>query len=172
MGFGTLWAGFKVAMGWRTGAVYRWTPGGEVGVVENSAGSAPNGIAVSPDETEIYVAEWGKDRIYRLRFDAVGGSERDSVRLDHSPDNLTWTRTGELLAAGQGGGLRQILACAEIERGGCGLDYGVYLVDPLSLDARILFTGRGAASVALEVGNQIWVGAFSGDQIERVDRPK
>ncbi len=96
---------------------------------------------------------------------------RASVALEHRPDNLTWTRDGRLLAAGQGGGLRAILACGEIEKGGCGLDYGVYIVDPVSLEATLLFTGEGAASVALEVGDEIYVGAFSGDQIERVAKP-
>jgi len=171
MGPALIWSGFRVMMGWNTGAVYRWTPGGELAPVENSAGSALNGIAISADQTEIFVSEWGEARIYRLRLDVEGEPVRASVALEHRPDNLTWTRDGRLLAAGQGGGLRAILACGEIEKGGCGLDYGIYIVDPVSLEATLLFTGEGAASVALEVGDEIYVGTFSGDQIERVAKP-
>ncbi len=171
MGPAVIWSGFKILMGWDTGAVYRWTPGGELALIENSAGSAPNGIAISADQTEIFVSEWGDSRIYRLRLDVEGEPMRASVALEHNPDNLTWTRDGRLLAAGQGGGLAGILACGEIEKGSCGLDYGVYSVDPVSLEATLLFTGEGAASVALEVGDEIYVSAFSGDQIERVAKP-
>lgn len=171
MGPSMLWNGIKLMAGWETGAVYRWTPGGELVAIANSAGSAPNGIAISHDETELFVAEWGDPGIYRLRLDVEGEPLRTRVALGHRPDNLTWTRDGKLLVAGQAGAITQIVDCGEIEEGGCGLDYGVYRVDPISLEVERLWTGKGAASVALEVDDAIYVGAFAGDEIERFANP-
>jgi hypothetical protein len=117
------------------------------------------------------VAEWGAKSIFRLRFDGDGEPLRDAVALEHSPDNLSWTRDGRLLVAGQGGGMLKVLGCNEIEEGACGIDYGVYAIDPVSLEARRLFDGKGAASVALEVDDEVLVGSFVGDRIERRTAP-
>ncbi|MBW2422988.1 MAG: SMP-30/gluconolactonase/LRE family protein [Deltaproteobacteria bacterium] len=169
-GLAALWTGFEILTGRETGAVYRWTPGAGLALIEGSEGSAPNGIAVAPDGRTILVAEWGADSVYRLRIDGEGGGRRRSVDLEHSPDNLSWMRDGRLLVAAQAGGLTAALACNEIEEVGCDIEHAVYAIDPVSLEATRLFVGRGAASVALEAGDEILVGFFKGDQIERVAR--
>lgn len=166
-GLGTLWTGFEIMTGRETGSVLRWTPEAGLAEIGNSRGSAPNGVAVAPDGSEIFVAEWGAKSVFRLRFDGDGEPLRDAVALEHSPDNLSWTRDGRLLAAGQGGGMLKVLGCNEIEEGACGIDYGVYSIDPVSLEARRLYDGKGAASVALEVDDEVLVGSFVGDRIER-----
>lgn len=173
MGVGALWTLLKISAGWDTGSVYRWSPGDEIRQIPGSEGSAPNGVAISADETEIYVAQWGEANVYRVPLTEAARqrSGPEKAELAHHPDNLTWTLDGKLLTAGQGGGLGGILGCGEIETGGCGIDYGVYSIDPASFEVEPLFTGKGAASVALEVGDDIFVGVFSGDQIERVMRP-
>lgn len=170
-GLATLWTGFEIMTGRETGSVLRWTPAAGLVEIENSRGSAPNGVAVAPDGSEIFVAEWGAKSVFRLRFDGDGAPLRDAVVLDHSPDNLSWTRDGRLLAAGQGGGMLKVLGCNEIEEGVCGIDYGVYSIDPVSLEARRLFDGKGAASVALAVDEEVLVGSFVGDRIERRPAP-
>ena len=170
VGFSAIWTGFKILSGFDTGDVYRWSPGGAVEVVASSGGSAPNGIAVGPNERYAYVAEWGEDRVYRVPLTTDADPTWVAAPLRHAPDNLTWTSSGKLLVAGQAGSVRGALGCSEIERGGCGLDYGVYSIDPDSMEATLLFEGKGAASVALEFGDQILVGTFVGDQIERVAR--
>lgn len=171
IGPSALWTLGKIALGGATGSVLRWTPGGELVEIENSEGSAPNGVEVSADGTEIFVAEWGGHGLYRLRLDVDGPPRRDAVALDHSPDNLTWTRDGRLLVAGQYGGVAAAMGCGSIRDAGCDLGYSVYVVGPVSLEARKIIEGRGAASVALEVGDEIFVGAFVGDQIMRLPKP-
>ncbi len=173
MGPKAIWNLLKITWGWDTGAVYRWAPGGEVAIVPGSEGSAPNGVAISADETEIFVAQWGEANVYRVSLlPEQSSGRREKALLDHHPDNLTWTDDGQLMVAGQGGSMAEILGCGEVQKGGCGLDYGVYLIDPDSLSVQKLFTGKGAASVALEVGDEIYVGVFSGDQVERVMAPQ
>jgi len=168
-----LWTLMKIQWGWDSGGVYRWAPGGEVTEIPGSEGSAPNGVAISRDETEIFVAQWGEANIYRVSLvEDASRMSREKASLHHHPDNLTWTDDGRLLVAGQGGSVLQILECGGIESGGCGLDYGVYSIDPDTFEVDLLFTGKGAASVALEVGDDVFVGAFSGDQVERVSRPR
>jgi len=153
-----------------TGAVYRWQPNEGLALIEGSEGSAPNGIAVSRDGTEIFVSEWRGNGVYRIRLDeGEGRPVRVDVALGHSPDNLTWTRDGRLLVAGQEGGLLEVVACGAIEEGLCRLPHSVYAIDPVSLEAERLFEGEGGASVALAVGPEIWVGTFAGDRIVRVE---
>lgn len=173
MGAGAIWNFLKIAWGWDTGSVFRWSPDGKMIEIPGSVGSVPNGIALSQDEAEIFVAQWGEANVYRVPLVPDGwGSRRPKASLEHHPDNMTWTQDGRLLVAGHAGGIRGILRCFKIDKGGCGLDYGVYVIDPETLEVERLFTGKGAASVALEVGDDIFVGTFSGDQIERVSRPR
>lgn len=166
-----IWSVLKMSVGARTGSVLHWEPGGEWTEIENSEGSAPNGIAASADGAEIFVAEWGGGRVYRLRLDAEGPPQRDEVEVDVHPDNLTWTRDGRLLVAGQHGGVMKSLACGSIRQGGCDLGYSVYLLEPVGLELTKLVEGRGAVSVALEVGDEVFMGSFIGDQIMRIPRP-
>jgi hypothetical protein len=171
VGLGAIWSVLKISMGARTGSVLRWEPGGEVVEIENSGGSAPNGVEVSADGSEIFVAEWGGGRVYRLKLDGEGSPQRDEVVVEQNPDNLTWTRDGKLLLAGQHGGVTTSLGCSGVRDAGCDLGYSVYLVSPDSLEATKILEGRGAASVALEVGDKIFIGSFVGDQIMRVPSP-
>ena len=166
-----LWSGMKIAAGWQTGQVLRWHPGGRLEPVPGSGGSAPNGVAIAQDERSIYFAEWGGEAVTRVPLDPAQGPPRARVALGYRPDNLTWSEGGQLLAAGQIGALSTIIGCGGIPATGCGLDYGVSRIDPEALGAERILSGRGAASVALDVGGELFVGAFTGDQIERFDLP-
>jgi hypothetical protein len=172
IGPAAIWTMLKIGLGARTGSVLMWEPGQPIIEIENSEGSAPNGIEVSADGKEIFVAEWGGELIYRLQLSDSAPPRRDEIQLDQNPDNLTWMRDGRLLVAGQHGGLSVSMGCASIQDAGCDIGYSVYAItaSPAMLEATKLFEGRGAASVALEVGNEIFVGFFVGDQIERVEQ--
>lgn len=168
MNFAALWNLTKISFGGVTGEVLRWRPGRGLFRVPGSEGSAPNGIEASPDGREIFVAEWGGGAVYRMRLADDGTGTREEVSVDHSPDNLTWTREGNLLVAGQKGGAVSGLRCGSIRTGGCDIGYSVYRIDPETLEATPVREGRGAASVALEAGEDLYIGVFAGDQIERV----
>jgi hypothetical protein len=164
----TIKAGLGIAFGRNTGAVLEWSRENGWSRLPDSEGSAPNGVVTSADGSEVYFAEWGASRLVRLRRDAPEGQRRREVALPHHPDNITWTRDGHLLVTGQEGGFGDLMACNGVRGGTCALDYSVVLVDPLSLDTRVVWRGQGAGTVALEVGEQLYIGTFAGDRIARV----
>jgi hypothetical protein len=97
--------------------------------------------------------------------------DRDHVELNHHPDNLTWTRDGQLLVTGQIGPIGELLGCGDLEEGTCAVPFSVLLVDPGTLDVQTVIehpaTAHGAASVALEIGDEILIGTFAGDRLGR-----
>jgi hypothetical protein len=174
IGFSTLWQLIKINFGSVSGSVLRWRIGEGFVEIPNSGGSAPNGVAASPDGSVVYVSEWGGQKVYRLRIPLMKGGPiaRDEVKIDGSPDNLTWTKDGRLLVAAQKAGPIKALGCSRIKAGGCDVGYSITRIDPENFEAEEIAEGRGAASVALEVGDEILVGVFSGDSVTRMANPE
>ena len=135
----------------------------------------PNGIVVSPDGSAVYYAEWGSGKLVRIRRGGDAGPERAEVSLPHHPDNLTWSRDGRIVVTGQDGRLGDVAACFDVEVGTCGLPFSIYVVDPITLEAELLLqhsgTATGAATVALQVGDALYIGTFRGDRIARAPFP-
>lgn len=150
----------QVRQGKVNGAIYEWRPGGTVRAIAGTELSAPNGIEVSPDGNTIYVAVFGTRELVRFRR-GTSGLQKDSVQLDITPDNVRWSANGKLLTAG--GNI-----------GGAGsprsAGWSVVEVDPATLKARRIAgtdrsPGMQGVSVGLDVGNEIWIGTFSGDRL-------
>jgi hypothetical protein len=164
------WMGIaKLLLGLQTGELLRysqttqsWTP------VPNTAGRGPNGVEVDA-EGRFYVAEWMGHRIVRVSAD---GSQRETAELDFSPDNLSWSSDGRLFVAGQRVSLLDLPACAAVEEGTCALPSVVVAVDPTSLKVYPMIEEDpavvvGAASIAVELEGNLWIGAFAGDRLVR-----
>jgi hypothetical protein len=163
----------RMLLGMDTGAVLEWTPDDGWRELPDSHGSGPNGVAVSADGAEVYFSEWSGRRIVSVRRE--GGPDRHVADLPARPDNLTWTADGRLLVAAQEGGAGDVLGCASLEHGTCAVPFSVFSVDPVTLEARPLLQHQakamGAASVALEVGSDLYLGTFAGDRIARMELP-
>ena len=161
----------KLVAGLDTGRVLEWSPGSGFHEVPSSGGRGPNGVVASPDGREIYFAEWTGTRLVRLRLQDDGTAVRDDVALPHRPDNITWTRDGRLLVTGQVGRIGDVLGCRGARPGTCALPFSVVIVDPATLDVRTLLehpaTAQGAGTVALEVGDEMFIGTFDGDRLAR-----
>jgi len=174
-GVKALWAGMRIAFGADTGRLWRWQPESGLEPVPDSEASGPNGVAVSPDGSQIFLAEWGAQRVVRLRSD--GEPRRAAAPLDFHPDNLSWTRDGRLLVAGQRAPLGEVLACGEVTEGTCGLPYAVVALEPTSLEVEMLVDGStpeatGAVSAALQVRGDLFLGTFAGDRLVRLPMPR
>lgn len=164
-GIGTLLA---LIGGRDTGHVLTWTPGGGWQKVPNSEGAGPNGIAAAGDT--LFFSEFMGEAVVRVNRD---GSGRQEIPLDFKPDNLTWTARGTLLAAGATGSLLEVMACGEVESGACQAGFAVAEIDPRALSAREILRSDGRAgggiSVALELGDSLYLGAFAGDRLSRAN---
>lgn len=150
----------QVRQGQVNGALYEWHPGGLVKAIAGTELSAPNGIEVSPDGNTIFVAVFGSRELVRFRRGA-SSLQKDSIRLGITPDNIRWSASGKLLTAGSD----QAAPGAAAATG-----WSVIEIDPATLATRRIAGGassRGmqAISVGTDVGDEIWVGTFSGDRI-------
>ena len=150
----------QLRQGVLNGAIYEWHPGSQVRAIAGTGLSGPNGIEVSPDGKTIYVAVFGTRELVRFRRGA-DSLQKDSVKLDITPDNVRWSANGKLLTAGSnyaGAGVAPVAGWSVVE------------IDPATLAARRIAgaersPGMQAISVGLAVENEIWVGTFSGDRV-------
>ena len=94
-------------------SVYRIDPDGTVTRLDTTA-TKPNGLAVSPDGTTLYVSDSGPKRaaLLALRLDAAGGGSRPRVLKDFGNgrgiDGMTVTSDGKIVAAAGAGTLAGI----------------------------------------------------------------
>ena len=151
------------------GYVARWTPGKGESEVPGTRMRLPNGVVVSADGRYMYVNEFGA-RVVR-KYDLESGREIGSVKVDFLPDNLTWTKEGRLLVAGVKGARGE---CPEGSGRRCIDGFGVAEIDPAAMRARAIFDSASVGplisgvSVALEVDDSIYLGAFLGDRLVRI----
>lgn len=168
-------AGFEAAFaGDNTGYVLHSDPATGWQKVPGSEMSAPNGIALSADGADLYVAGWGSRDVRKF---AVGGNNGDPqvLKLDFMPDNLRWTPDDALLVTGQdidSFKTFQGYLTGQVEpRPG----YQVMKIDPEKFAAQEIASGtsKGFASptTAIQVDGDILIGSVNGDKIMRLSRP-
>lgn len=150
----------QVMGGQVNGMLYEWHPGGKVEPIAGTGLSGANGLLASPDGRTLFVAAYGTHELVRFERGAAGTPpRRQVVKMEITPDNLRWSPDGKVLAAGGiHGGAPGASAWAVIE------------VDPRTLATRRVaggdkVTGMRGVTVAARVGNEIWVGTFSGERI-------
>jgi len=129
------------------GSAWHWTPAG--GFAEIATGlSGGNGIALSPDGAQLWLAEWGAAAL--VRIDLASGA-RHSFALGYLPDNLHFAPDGRLLVTGQRA------AVADIQRCGahCPQSWLVALFDPDTRAQDVLAEGAGTPEIEYATGAQI-----------------
>jgi sugar lactone lactonase YvrE len=156
-------AGFPALQkGAMNGELWEWHTTTGWQKVPGSESSGANGLELSEDGKTLYVAAWGSQSFYRLTRGEPTPT-RDEVKLGFQVDNIRWSRDGSILAAGQGGGAA-LGGQASI----------IVTIDPNTLAVREIFRRPNApefaaGTVAVEVGDKVWVGSFRGDRIAIVD---
>jgi len=165
--------GTDLFAGQPSGYVSSWMPGkGETELPGTRAGY-PNGVVAAADGRYLYFNAWTAKEVHK--YDLKENKEVGVVKLDFMPDNLTWTKKGRMLAAGVKGARGD---CPEASGRPCIQGFGVAEIDPAKMMARTIFDSASTeplmtgVSVALEVGDSIYLGAFQGDRLVRIPYKK
>ena len=143
-----------------TGAVLIWTPGAGFSELKGARLAGNNGMIASPDGKYLFVNAYGGKAIWRF---AVDGSEpAKSAPMAFRPDNLRWAPDGKILATGQ------FIEPATLRTPLHG--WAVVRLDPKTMATTPVLQQPGRPSfddgtVALQVGDTLWVGTFRGDRI-------
>lgn len=166
-----LWASLRMRFtGHTPGFAYHWSPAQGFERLPGTDAKFANGVEQSADERYLYVNSYFGDEV--IKVDTATGTRVGSAAVA-SPDNLSWSPTGELLVASHHGSITDTLACLDLERGSCGFRFQIVAVDPDTLQSRVLIDQEGApmgaATVALPFGDAVYLGTFAGDRIARVD---
>jgi hypothetical protein len=161
-----------------TGAVFEWSPG-DAGftLVEGTQLPANNGIEVSADGREMYVASSGLQTIVAFSRSNPARQLRTTRPLPFTPDNVHMGADGRLLTAGMA---NDVPECGgppgpghDIARlSACPRGTIAVAIDPATMrDTVIATTSADAkfsnATMVLVAGGQAWIGTFSGDKIAR-----
>lgn len=138
--------------GTKNGELWEWHASSGWQKIPGSEASGANGVELSDDGKTLYVAAWGSQSFFRLSRGATP-PVRTEIDLGFRIDNIHWSRDGKLLGAGQ-----------------VGQDWRVVRIDPGSLRVEQIHAqkdmpGFGGGTVALEVGDKLWVGSYRGDRI-------
>lgn len=144
----------KLRKGQQTGHVLRWHPDSGWSRWNTIVASGPNGIALSTDNTLVYVAYTGNKTFVSQKLDA--DEPEKIVDLGFAPDNIRIDETGMIWV----GGIESI-------------DHPVpriCRIDPVTLEPTHIplpppteeFEG---CSGAIRVGDEIWLGTHDGDRL-------
>lgn len=148
-----------------TGFLVRWSRSGE-GELQGTRHGYPNGVVATPDAKYAYYNAWTAKEVHK--YDLRLQKDIAVVKLDFMPDNLTFTKKGNLLAAGIKG--------LNGDCGGqpCREAFEVAVLDSGKLSHKKVYdsAGKGAlipgVSVAEQMGDAVYIGAFQGDRLVKV----
>ena len=158
----------KLLSGQNNGEVWEWHTKKGWQKVPGSDTAGANGIELSSDGKWYYVSQWGNRSFMRLSR-GVTPVKRDQISLGFRVDNIRWAPDGTLLVAGQGGSDDAILGRGQLDKTDVPTSI-IGKVDPKTMTYRQLISVPTSdviapATVAIQVGNEFWTGAFRGDRL-------
>jgi len=160
-----------------TGGVYQWSPGDSgFEMVQDIELPYANGIEVSADGQEIYVASSGGFEVIAYSRSNPARKLRATEKLTFVPDNLHMGSDGRLVTAGL---VIDDPVCGNLAGPGefdlekfaaCPRPFIVGAVDPKTMEYTDLATSAAIKqfsniTMGLQVGDDIWIGTFAGDRI-------
>ncbi len=154
-----------------TGYLMRWSADKGMHKLPNSYAPFPNGVQVSADGSEIWFAAWTASGIWQ--YDLQNQRLGTKIDVGYYVDNLNWSDNGGLLGAGITD-LEAFQDCFRERRGNCTLGgFRVSTLNPATGNLQPLYGAEAGvldgASVALQVGSRLYIGAFDGDRLLYLD---
>jgi len=133
-----------------------------------------NGLAVSPDGENLYLAEMGGKlvRVYD-RDPRLGTLQQERViRLDSFPDNLTWGAGGNLLV---GAIPKPLQFAAHVSNDEKTAPSQLFRIDPASGEVEMLYLDDGSRlsglTVGARIGGKFLLGSFAENKFLLCDSP-
>ena len=162
-------AQIKSALGLNNGHIWRWTPGTDPVVMENTTAKMPNGIEVSPDGKSIWVNNYLAQEL--TQYDIATQEVLMRVAVPNI-DNSAWLPDGRLLLASHMSPLT-MTPCFGLTKGSCGSDYELVAVDTETGESEVIFRSEkggpfGPATVAVPYRGKLYAGSFSGDRLAEI----
>jgi sugar lactone lactonase YvrE len=155
--------------GANTGQVWQWSLPDGFRQVTGTEGSFPNGIVLSADASALYINYWfsGLTTKFDLGTGAVVGSHQGG-----RADNLTMAN-GSVWAAKHDMSVAEYLEGCPVEAANCFLPFSVHRLDLDDLREQRVWRfdsqAFGFGTVAIPVGEHVWLGSAHGDRIARFD---
>lgn len=157
-----------------TGAVYEWSPGKPgFELVRGSELPANNGIEVSADGREIYVASSGLQTVVAFSHSNPTRQLRTTRPLGFTPDNVHLAPDGRLVTAGMTNDAPQCGTAQDLEQiAACPRATIAVAIDPATMQDTVIATTTANpafsnATMVLPVGREAWIGTFQGNRIAR-----
>ena len=160
-----------------TGGVYQWSPGDD-GFERIKGTELPyaNGIEVSADEKEFFVAVSGGFNVVAYPLSNPTTQSRTTAPLTFIPDNLHMGSDGRLVTAGLViddpvcGNLHGAETFDLEKFASCPRPFVVRAIDPVTMEGTDIATGPAIETfsnitMGLQVGDEIWIGTFAGDRV-------
>ena len=148
------------------GYVWEWHAGAGWKAVPGSDATLINGLEISKDGKVFYIAAWGDHAMVRLQRGQTP-VKRDVLQMPFRIDNLRLMPDGALFAAGHGG--KALCSCPEET-------WHIGKIDPNAMRVQELLKlpyaeGFVAATVAVQIGKEIWIGTNRGDRVGHFPAP-
>ena len=146
----------KMLAGEKNGELWEWHTKSGWQKIPGSEAAGANGLELSDDGKTLYVAAWGTQSFFRLsRGPSTSGAapKRDEVPLGFRVDNIRWAKDGSLLAAGQAQGATNVVK-----------------INPKTMSVTKVLQRPDdpsfrSGTVAVEIGDRLWIGSFTGDRV-------
>jgi len=158
-----------------TGGVWAWNPKSKsLNLLKGTELAGNNGIEISPDEKEIYIAVSGTQTVAIYNLADTGKPARTIRTPWYNLDNIHWSGN-RLIAAGMMfdepacGGTRRQIQDAHGNMN-CHRGWVVSQLDPKAMTWKILAYGEpnpsfGGIATGLVVGNTLWISSFQMDRV-------
>ena len=164
----------KAIDGTPQGQLLKWTTDGRWSVLPGlDEISGHNGVITSADGRFAYMAAWSGKQLVTIDLDS---GAVDTMNLDYTPDNLTWSADGSAFyIGGTTANVEGALECFTSTRTNCP-ETGVRIdkYDPTTKSVQTLVEGSdfgrfGMATGAIDVGDELWVNSYRSDRIAIFD---
>ncbi|MEP7314790.1 MAG: hypothetical protein ABI859_19570 [Pseudomonadota bacterium] len=161
-----------------TGAVFEWKPGSS-GFVQVAGTELPgnNGIEVAADGREFYVVSSGLQTVVAFSHANPARQLRSTRPLPFTPDNVHLGPDGRLYTAGMAnevpecggapGPTHDLSRLSSCPRGTIAAAIDVRTLRDVIVVETPAIAAFSNATMVLPIGNEFWVGTFSGDRVAR-----